>query len=194
MNVTFERREAIRAIRHFRPGRAPGASESDEIAVGAGAGSLIFSADGFQAGIEAFVMEPGIMFVPREYFDRLLRRFKEERLTLQASPEGFQIGHYPAECPSQERDEGVASPGSICHRRRVTISTMLDRDAPLQQTGNKKAFVAGCTAWNLADVASPGFLVTPPGGTCQRRPPCGPSTLHGTSTPVSSCSSSCRSG
>jgi hypothetical protein len=62
--------------------------------VGAGAGSLIFSADGFQAGIEAFVMEPGIMFVPREYFDRLLRRFREERLTLQASPKGFQIGHY----------------------------------------------------------------------------------------------------
>jgi len=50
--------------------------------------------DGFQAGIEAFVMEPGLMYVPREYFDRLLRGFKEERLTLQASPEGFQIGHY----------------------------------------------------------------------------------------------------
>jgi hypothetical protein len=94
MNVTFERREAIRAIRHFRPGRAPGASESDEISVAAGAGTLVFSMDGFQAGIEAFVMEPGLMFVPREYFDRLLRRFKEDRLTLQASPKGFQIGHY----------------------------------------------------------------------------------------------------
>jgi hypothetical protein len=34
------------------------------------------------------------MFVPRAYFDRLLRRFKEERLTLRASPKGFQIGHY----------------------------------------------------------------------------------------------------
>ena len=94
MNVTFERQEAIRAIRHFRPGRAPGASESDEIAVAAGAGTLIFSMGAFQAGIEAFVMKPGLMFVPREYFDRLLRRFKEERLTLQASPKGFQIGHY----------------------------------------------------------------------------------------------------
>ena len=94
MNVTFERREAIRAIRHFRPGRAPGASESDEISVAAGVGTLVFTMDGFQAGIEAFVMEPGIMFVPREYFDRLLRRFREERLTLQASPKGFQIGHY----------------------------------------------------------------------------------------------------
>jgi hypothetical protein len=94
MNVTFERREAIRAIRHFRPGRAPGASESDEISVAAGAGTLVFTMDGFQAGIEAFVMEPGLMYVPREYFDRLLRGFKEERLTLQASPEGFQIGHY----------------------------------------------------------------------------------------------------
>ena len=94
MNVTFERREAIRAIRHFRTGRATRASESEEIAVGAGAGSLVFSAGSFQAGIEAFVMEPGLMFVPRVYFDRLLRRFKEERLTLRASPKGFQIGHY----------------------------------------------------------------------------------------------------
>ena len=94
MNVTFGRREAIRALRHFRPERATKESKSDEIAVGAGAGSLIFSADGFQAGIEAFVMEPGLMYVPRGYFDRLLRGFKEERLTLQASPDGFQIGRY----------------------------------------------------------------------------------------------------
>ena len=94
MNVTFERREAIRVIRCFRPNRATKASESEEIGVGAGDGTIVFSADGFQAGIEAFVMEPGIMFVPRAYFDRLLRRFKEERLTLQASAEGFQIGNY----------------------------------------------------------------------------------------------------
>ena len=33
MNVTFGRREAFRAIRHFRPERAT--KESDEIAVGA---------------------------------------------------------------------------------------------------------------------------------------------------------------
>ena len=39
-------------------------------------------------------MEPGLMYVPRAYFDRLLRRFKEERLTLQASAKGFQIGNY----------------------------------------------------------------------------------------------------
>ena len=82
MHVTFVRRVAIRAIRHFRPGRASGASESDEIAMGAGAGTLVFSADGFQAGIEAFVMEPGLMFVPRSCFDRLLRRFpRTQQLT-----------------------------------------------------------------------------------------------------------------
>ena len=43
MNVTFERREAIRAIRHFRPD--PATKDSGEIAVGAGAGSLVFAAD-----------------------------------------------------------------------------------------------------------------------------------------------------
>jgi len=113
MNVTFERREAIRAIRHFRLGRAPGASESDEIAVGAGAGSLIFSADGFQAGIEAFVMEPGLMFVPREYFDRLLRRFREERLTLQASPKGFQIGNYHGTVRAYEEMTDTSPPPRV---------------------------------------------------------------------------------
>ena len=113
MNVTFERREAIRAIRHFRPERATKESKTDEIAVGAGAGSLVFSADGFQAGIEAFVMEPGLMFVPREYFDRLLRRFKEERLTLQASPKGFQIGHYHGTVRAYEKMTDTSPPPKV---------------------------------------------------------------------------------
>jgi len=30
--------------------------------------------DGFQAGIEAFVMEPGLMYVPREYFRSVAAR------------------------------------------------------------------------------------------------------------------------
>jgi len=113
MNVTFERREAIRAIRHFRPGRAPGASKTDEIAVAAGAGTLLFSMGAFQSGIEAFVMEPGLMFVPREYFDRLLRRFKEERLTLQASPKGFQIGQYHGTVRAYEEMTDTSPPPEV---------------------------------------------------------------------------------
>lgn len=113
MNVTFERREAIQAIRHFRPNRATGVPESEEVAIGAGAGTLVFSATDFQVGIEAFVMDAGLIFVPRAYFDRLLRGFKEERLTLRASPAGFQIGRYHGAVRAYQKMTDTSPPPKV---------------------------------------------------------------------------------
>ena len=59
------------------------------------------------------MLEPGLMFVPRAYFDRLLRRFKEERLTLQASPEGFQIGRYHGAVRAYQKMTDTSPPPKV---------------------------------------------------------------------------------
>ena len=92
MQVTFDRRGAVRAMRHLRPKKSLGIPESVEVIIGAYPGKMVFATPHTTVAIEAFVMDPGMVTLRRLQVDHLLSGLKEPKLTLIASAAGFQLG------------------------------------------------------------------------------------------------------
>jgi hypothetical protein len=103
MQVTFDRRAALRAMRHLRPKKSLGIPESVDVIIGAYPGRMVFATPHTTIAIEAFVMDPGMITLRRLQVDHLLGGFKEAKLTLTASASGFQLG--PIRGPVREYRE-----------------------------------------------------------------------------------------
>ncbi len=91
MNLSFNRKDALRLLRHLSGG---GAAMSD-IRVVARGKELFFETAETTASMEALILEPGAFVVSRETFARLLRSFPDKTsLTLTADAEHFRLDNF----------------------------------------------------------------------------------------------------
>jgi hypothetical protein len=99
VNLSFNRKDALRLLRHLARGRTAG----DGLRVVALGARLHFETDESSADMEALVLEPGAFTVNRQVLARLLRSFEgKDSLTLSASAREFRLNGFKGQVRGYE--------------------------------------------------------------------------------------------